>query len=562
MLKPIATNPSYPLREQRQRLRKRLSEDHFDVAIIGGGITGASIARDAALRGYRVALVEQSDFAFGTSSRSSRLVHGGLRYLEHGQIGLVFESVSERARLADLARHLVRPLPFVFPVYRRQGRRLWMVDSGLWLYDALALFRNFRTHETLSPRGITDLLPGIHSSGLTGGVLYYDYQTDDARLVLENIISARAAGATILSYAQMQGFLYDKGRVSGLQVTDLILDESFTLRARAVVCAAGPWTDPVMALSNSSKHWLNPTKGVHLVVPRERLPLDKALVMRHPQDKRVHFALPYHERTVLGTTDTFHEGDPATIQATREDVRYLLLSANAYFPGADLKEEDVISSWAGLRPLLAQEDLDDPSAVSREHVIESRTDGVVVIAGGKLTTYRRMAAECMEEVVTAIAAGGGPAPKKTAPTHKMPLPGAEGLRTDSALDDLAARLARRFGNQETGRHLAEVYGSRSQSIVELVNADPTLASSVIEGLPHVWAEILFSARHELICTLNDLMIRRTQLFYRDLDQGLGVAEEIAERIAPILDWDRAETDRQVEKYRLQVADNRRWRSEP
>jgi glycerol-3-phosphate dehydrogenase len=561
MLRPIATNTTFQLTEQRRRLRTRLSEERFDLAIIGGGITGASIARDAALRGYRVALVEQADFAFGTSSRSSRLVHGGLRYLEHGQIGLVFESVSERARLADLARHIVRPLPFVFPVFRRQGRRLWMVDSGLWLYDALALFRNFRTHETLSPRGVTDHLPGIRSSGLTGGVLYYDYQTDDARLVLENIISARAAGATILSYAQMTGFEYDGQRVSGLEVHDLIDDESFTLSARTVVCAAGPWTDPVMGLSKKTKHWLNPTKGVHLVVPRDKLPLDKALVMRHPQDKRVHFALPYHERTVLGTTDTFHEGDPAKVRATRDDVRYLLLSANDYFPGANLQEEDVISSWAGLRPLLAQEDLDDPSAVSREHVIESRSDGVVVIAGGKLTTYRRMAAECMEEVVTAIAAGGGPAPKKTAPTHRMPLPGAEGLRTDSALDDLAARLARRFGSRETGQHLAEVYGSRSQSIVDLVNADPKLASCIIEGLPHVWAEILFSARHELVCTLTDLMVRRTQLFYRDLDQGLGVAQEIAERIAPILDWDAAETDRQVEAYREEVADNRHWRTE-
>ena len=548
---------SLPL-EQRAEVAARLSRETFDLVIIGGGINGAGIARDAALRGYSVALLEQDDFAFGTSSRSSRLIHGGLRYLEHGRVRLVFESVSERSRLSHNARHIVRPLPFIFPVYKGE-RSLLTMDLGLWIYDALALFRNYRDHESLTPLGVSDLVPGVRMEGLKGGVLYYDYATDDARLVLENVLAARALGGALLSYCRVEGLQRKNGRVEAAVARDRLTGETITVRGRVVICAAGPWTDQVLALADNKERYLRPTKGVHFVVPRARLRLGASLVMRHPQDGRVLFALPYHEHSVIGTTDTDFDEDPGEVRATAGDVRYLLDAAAHYFPTANLCADDVVSTWAGVRPLLDPGDVTDPSAVSREHRIEARRDGIVVIAGGKLTTYRRMVEECVDVAAPLLDAAGA-VPRRHRPTHRLPLPGAQGLETDADLDALAGRVAAALSDPGVGQHLAYTYGVRASAIAALAEADPSAAHPIVEGLPFVWGEVTFAAREELALTLADALSRRTQILYRAADQGLGAAEEAASRMGRELGWDSAEQSRQVQAYREVVAANRSWQA--
>jgi glycerol-3-phosphate dehydrogenase len=543
----------------RDGVRARLGGATFDLVIVGGGINGAAIARDAALRQYSVALLEQNDFGFGTSSRSSRLIHGGLRYLEHGLVRLVFESVSERARLAKNARHIVRPLPFVFPVYKGQ-RGLRTMDMGLWIYDALALFRNYQNHEELTPLAATEMFPGLRAEGFQGGVLYYDYQTDDARLVLENVLSANAAGAACLSYGRVDAIAEDREDIRELEVRDLLSSASFTVRGRVVVLAAGPWTDRVLSMARIEERWLRGTKGVHIVVPRQRLPVGAALVMRHPEDGRMLFALPYFERTVIGTTDTDFAGDPAEVAATAEDVRYLLDSAGFYFPGAGLTADDVIATWAGVRPLLDPGEVKDPSAVSREHRIDARPDGLVVIAGGKLTTYRRMAGECVDLATELLAARGGPARRRHAATHRSPLPGAMGLESDAELEALSLRLERVFGDINAGRHVAYAYGARAERVAALVEEDRSSAAPIVEGLPYRWAEVTFAVREDLALTLADVLQRRTQIFYRAADQGLSVAAAVATRMGRELSWTPEERARQVAAYEDDVAANRRWRS--
>ena len=552
--------PRDPLAQRRATLA-RLREEPFDLVVVGGGITGAAVARDALVRGYRVALIERTDYGFGTSSRSSRLVHGGLRYLEHGQVALVFESLDERARLARLARHLVRPLPFLFPVYRGDERRLLTVRLGFWAYDALALFRNYRFHRTLPASRVVESMPGLCVEDLKGGVLYYDYQTDDARLVLENALAAHALGGAVLSQVEAKSFDFAHGRVRSVEVQDRLSGEVFAVRATAVVCAAGPWTDELLGRAGESRRWLRPTKGVHIVVPRARLPVDEALVMRHPDDRRLHFVLPYHEHTVVGTTDTDFHDDPAHVAATAADVRYLFTSVARYFPAVTLRPEEVVSSWAGVRPLLDQDPGADPSALSREHRIQVRPDGLVVIAGGKLTTFRRMAAECVDAASRAIAAGGGPSHRRGAGTRELFLPGGVGLTSDEELAALQARLAESAGDPQVGAHLGLLYGARAPEVLALAGTHPRLGRRIAEDLPYLWAEVAFAGREEFACTLSDVLVRRTQLFYRDSEQGLGVAEEAAELLAPILGWDPSEQARQVAAYRALVAENRAWREE-
>ncbi|PID39571.1 MAG: glycerol-3-phosphate dehydrogenase [Proteobacteria bacterium] len=550
------------LRERREEAHQRLGEGVYDLAIVGGGINGASIARDAALRGYRVCLLEQSDLGFGTSSRSSRLIHGGLRYLEQAEVGLVFESVSERYTLTHTARHLVRPLAFVVPVYKGDAFPLFAVDLGLWVYDALALFRNYKNHTRLSASQLKRFVPGLRAEGLSGAVRYYDYQTDDARLVLENALGAQQAGAELLTYCRVDGFDYRQNRVKNVRATDLITETELRVRAHCVLCAAGPWTDRVLGMTERPDRWLRPSKGVHIVVPREKLALDDALTMRHPEDRRVLFVLPYHERTVIGTTDTDFDADPDNLEASCEDVRYLLAAAQHAFPEVDLGPDDVLSSWTGLRPLLRQEDAGSPSAVSREHRIQVRTDGVIVIAGGKLTTYRKMAAECLELAAPAIGMAGGTPPRRGEQTRQVPLPGAVGLASEGALEDLTGEVSQPFADGAyVGTHLATVYGSRAREVATIARSEPGASDRVDSELPYVWAEATHAGRHELCCTLEDFMVRRTHLFYRCRDQGLAVAERAAEILGKELGWDASERKAQVAAYEARVEANNAWRGD-
>ena len=567
--------PSTPA-EQRARKIKALQEGVYDAVIIGGGINGAAVARDAALRGLRVAMLEQNDLAFGTSSRSSRLIHGGLRYLELGELGLVFEAVNERALLSRVARHIARPLPFIVPVYDGDTFPLFLVDVGLWIYDGLALFRNYQTHRKLDAEALLRQLPGARSEGLHGGVHYYDYQTNDARLVLENALGAERARADLLTYCRVEELLYSHGKVAGVRARDRLSGVELTLKTRVVVSAAGPWTDEVLAKSDRPERWLRPSKGVHIVVPREKLATDEALVLRHPKDNRVLFILPYHERTVIGTTDTDFEGDPADLWATRDDVEYLVAAAKYQFPHCPLRAEDTISNWAGIRPLLAQQDADNPSAVSREHRIHARSDGLVVVAGGKLTTYRSMADECVGKMLPLIEEAGGNLPQRGCETDKTPLPGAKGLRSDDDLWALCEHIGSAFGEtpdqisreehipcNAIGRHLGMTYGIRSHEVATIAQ-DMGLNGEdarVDPELPFSWAEFVYAARAEMAMSLEDAMIRRSHIFFRGASQGLPYAERAAELMGKELGWSGAEQQAQVEHYERVVAKSRAWRDE-
>ena len=540
-----------------------------DLVIIGGGITGAGIARDAALRGLKVALFEKSDFGSGTSSKSSKLIHGGLRYLEHGEIGLVFESVSERRVQTRVAPHLVRPLAFLVPIYRDTKPGLEVMNLGLWIYDSLALFRAPRMHRTFrGAKAANAVEPCLRTDGLRGVIEYYDCATDDARLVLENVIDAQAIGAECCSYTEVTRLVRDaRGRVVAVAVRDVLTGLQREVACRAVVIAAGAWTDEVVRRFELpvKRELLRRTKGVHIVIPHERLPLARACTLISPVDGRVIFAIPWRGRTVVGTTDTDFTGTADDCHADADDVRYLCESANGYFPGSKLTPDDVIATWAGLRPLIRAGDDQPESAVSREHEVFTRDDGVVIIAGGKLTTYRRMAAEAVRAAIkwlrehdeTFEAAG-----RERAGTKHRPLPGGAGLDPPT-LESVAAigrALMDELGlDADAATNLCGVYGARAPELAALIRAEPALRDRLDPELPYVWAEVEFAVASDRARTVDDVLSRRVPLLLVARDQGLGVCEAVAARMAARLGWSDEERARHVEVYRRAVADSRRFR---
>ena len=538
----------------------------YDIVVIGGGITGAGIARDAALRGLKVALFEKSDYASGTSSKSSKLVHGGLRYLEHGEIGLVFESVSERRVQTRVAPHLVRPLPFLIPIYKGSKPGLEVMNFGLWIYDSLALFRAPRMHKTFrGPRAALELEPALRPDGLRGALEYYDCSTDDARLVLENALDARSLGADCHTYTEVTKLERgEAGRITGVAVRDRLTGEARSVTARVVILAAGAWTDEMIARFEIpfERPLLRRTKGVHIVVPRERLPLARAITLISPVDHRVMFAIPWRERTVLGTTDTDFSGTPDDVAADAADVQYLVDSANGVFPGAKLGIEDVIATWAGLRPLIAAPPNVDESDVSREHEVFTRPDGLVIIAGGKLTTYRRMARQAVNETIKLLDQLSESVTVNRVGTKDRPLPGAAGL-TATDLEGVAA-IGRQLMEDhkldlDTATHLCGVYGARAHLLAARITEDPALGERLDRELPYVWAEVEFAARHDLARTVEDVLARRVPLLLVSRDQGLGVCERVADILAGLLAWQPAQRAQLLDEYRAEVALSRRWR---
>ncbi|MBI4618487.1 MAG: glycerol-3-phosphate dehydrogenase/oxidase [Planctomycetes bacterium] len=534
-------------------------EATFDVAIVGGGITGAGIARDAAMRGLSVALVEKGDIASGTSSRSSRLIHGGLRYLEQGRLGLVFEALEERTVLCRIAPHLARPLPFLFPVYEGSRRGLWTVSAGMWIYDGLSFFRSYRLHKTLSAVRVRELEPRLASDGLAGGVLYYDCATNDARLTLENAIAAGRAGASIATWCEATGFLREGGRVAGLAARDRLGGAEFEVRARVVVVAAGPWLDCQLPLATGSQsRFLRPTKGVHLVVPSSRLPVSHAVVGSAVADRRVIFLLPWGGFTIVGTTDTDYDGDPDRVAADAADVEYLLATANACIPGADLGPFDVASTYAGLRPLLRQEGVPE-SELSREHRILEPAEGLLAIAGGKLTTYRRMAAEVVDRALRELPPGTALHP--ACRSAEEPLPGAPGWtweNVDGSTEEKAL-LAEHKIPPDVVKHLLRTYGARAFEIASLAGKDPLLATRIHPDRPNLWAGLDFAVEEEMALRLEDFLVRRTSLFHKAPDQALGLARPVAERMARLLGWEEARVEEEVANYRELVAASRAFR---
>jgi glycerol-3-phosphate dehydrogenase len=520
-----------------------LGSREFDVLVIGGGITGCAVARDAALRGLSVALVEKDDFASGTSSRSSRLIHGGVRYLEHGHVHLVFESSAERHRLLRLAPHLVRPLAFTWPVYAGARIPRWKLGAGLLLYDALALFRNVERHKRLSRSAVLAREPRLRSDGLVGGAQYYDAATNDARLTLANAIAAAEAGAIVLNHTGVETLQKARGTISGATVREEIERTLINIRAKVVVNATGPWSNAVRSMdAPTDTAWgtTRGSKGAHIAVPRDRIGNNDALTLLSPNDQRVFFVLPADRHAIIGTTDTYSSESPDEVRATNEDVRYLLNAANTFFPQAGLREEDVVSAWAGIRPLLPATS-ETPGAVTREHAVTTSESGLVTITGGKLTTYRVMAHDVIAVVLRRLGA-----PPSADRATSSPLPGGD----FQSVQDLIGAIDDVTGDRALAKHLATAYGTRWTEVWRSIREDG--ADRIADGLPYTTGELRYCVSRELATTLGDLFIRRTHLAFETRDHGLGAASRSAAAIGPLLRWDAAAHARAVGEYEREV----------
>jgi glycerol-3-phosphate dehydrogenase len=553
----------------REEMWEQIPEE-ADVVVIGGGITGAGIVRDAARRGLRVVMFEQNDIAYGTSSRSSKLIHGGLRYLESYEFSLVFESVSERRVILDLAPHLVNPLAFLFPVYQGARKSLRMISAGMWLYDGLALFRSPKRHKTLKPPEVAKEEPMLRQEGLQGAPVYYDCSTDDARLTLETVIDATLNGGIAVSWARVEALTKsEQGRVSGVVVKNMRDGGLKEVKAHTVINATGPWTDDVLAMSGPrTSKMLRLTKGIHIVVERDRLPVEHAVVLFHPTDERVLFALPWGDRTYVGTTDTDYDGVPGQEYATLEDVDYLIAAANYYFPNDHIDRRDVIATWSGLRPLIAPEaDVGDmaESQVSREHQIHIGEDGLITIAGGKLTTYRKMAKECVDTAVQILKLTGQlPEDLQSGQTFKFPLPGAVGWPEDDDHDKVADQISEICEcdlSPSIRRHLVDTYGMRALELAKLCAEHPRLLEPIVPGRIEIMAQVDFGVHEELAASVTDIMVRRTQIFFRDHQQGLQSVEKVADRMAELIGWSAEERQRSIDEYKAEVALSQKWREE-
>ena len=522
-MRPMPTPPPIP---PKPRQFSRLGDERFDVLVIGGGITGAGIARDLALRGATVALVEQGDFAAGTSSRSTRLIHGGLRYLQHYDFGLVFEACRERRILQRIAPHLVQPLPLMIPLYRGARHSRALVRAGLTLYDLLALFRNTHPHRILAAGEARRRQPLLDPRGLNGAALYWDCRMDDARLCLENVLAAREAGAVTVNYAQVTGLRHRAGRIAGATVEDRETGEIVEVAARVVVNAAGPWLDRVGAWTNGWTPRLRPTRGSHLLVPRLDGG-DEALFLSSDRDDRMFFVIPWGELSLIGTTDLDDCGPPEQAAASPAEIDYLLEQAARYLPGTRLGTGDVVSTFAGIRPLLAGK-AGEASTVSREHALFETADGLLAIGGGKYTTYRAMAAEMSDRVMARLGR-----PRGRVQTGRLPLPGgAPGW--DRLTRDLPPQ-ARRLGLEPAEvRRVVGRYGARTAHLFELLDAEPELAAPVAEGLPLRHCEVVYAALYEMARTPEDVLRRRSALALlpgHGLAAAAAVADQLGRRLA-------------------------------
>jgi len=475
------------LPDQRSLTIASLTQAPLDLLIIGGGIVGTGIARDAAMRGLKVGLVEQHDFAFGTSSRSSRLLHGGLRYLAQGRIGLVHEASVEKKIIHHIAPHLAEPLPFIFPTYRgNKDWRLWQLKIGVKVYDLLCGGRNLGRSTWLGKDDVLQAVPGLNATGLNGAVRYYDGFTNDARLVLDTLRSATRGGAHAINYCRFGDA--QRSDVWTCEIEDRLTQTSFSVRARALVNATGPWADGL----SHSRVKLRLTKGIHLVVDRTRVPVPDTVVMTEGQ--RILFAIPWGERTILGTTDTDYDGSLDHVTADETDIRYVLQITNTFFPAARLTTQDVISTWAGLRPLIADPS-GDPSDISRSHEIDNPEPGWWDVAGGKLTTYRLMAEETVDEIAKWLKAAVSPC--RTA--EKPLLPASEVAGVSGILP-------------------------------------PPFSRDVVE---HFFAK-------EWAIHLDDVMVRRTrwQHYHHDAAQK---AQQVAEWMGGLLNWSDAEQAMELQR---------------
>jgi glycerol-3-phosphate dehydrogenase len=518
----------------------------LDILVVGGGVVGAGAALDAATRGLTVGLVEARDFASGTSSRSSKLIHGGLRYLEMLDFRLVAEALQERGLLIQkLAPHLIKPVPFVYPLVHRGWERLY-AGSGVALYDTLGLLsgrsRGVPHHRHLTRRGARRIVPALKKDALIGALQYYDAQVDDARHTMFIARTAAAYGAHVASRSRVVGLLREGERVVGAQVHDLESGRTFDVRARQVVNATGVWTDETQGLAGERGQFhVRASKGIHLVVPRDRIRSDSGLILR--TEKSVLFVIPWGSHWIIGTTDTDWSLGKAHPAASAADISYLLDHVNTVLD-PPLTADDVEGVYAGLRPLLSGES-ESTSKLSREHAVAHSVPGLVVIAGGKYTTYRVMAKDAVDAAVHALeTVDGRKVPESV--TDDVPLLGAEGYH---ALWNGRTVLAQRSGLHEARiEHLLNRYGSLVFEVLDLVAADPTLREPLAGASDYLRAEAVYAASHEGARHLDDVLARRTRISIETFDRGTGVVDEVARLVAPVLGWSEEQVEREVAHY--------------
>ena len=534
---PARLDPAY-----RRLALDTLRTSQFDVLVIGGGVVGAGAALDAASRGLSVALVEARDWAAGTSSRSSKLIHGGLRYLEQLDFGLVREALRERARLLHrLAPHLVRPVPFLYPLRHRAWERAY-VGAGVLLYDTIGGARALPPHRHLSRRRALGLAPSLRDDALTGAIRYYDAQVDDARFTMMLARTAAQHGATVLNRVAATKLVVDDGRVVDAEVRDAESGREFTVRARRVISATGVWTDELHRLAGTEGEFhVSMSKGVHVLVPRERLDLATGLIMR--TERSVLFVIPWDEHWIIGTTDTPWSLDRANPAASRADVEYILAHVNSVLRDP-LTPADLVGVYAGLRPLLAGRS-GDTAKLSREHAVSEPVPGLFVVAGGKFTTYRVMAAD----VVDAAASGLG---REVAPslTHRLPVLGAVGYHE---LWSNRIALARRAGLRvSVVERLLRRYGTLVTDLLGVIDKDAGLADPVDGAEPYLRAEVVYAVTHEGALHIEDVLARRTRVSIETADHGERAASAVAELVAAHLGWDAETAAAEVTAYRAQV----------
>jgi glycerol-3-phosphate dehydrogenase len=522
----------------------RLATERFDVLVIGGGITGAGAALDAASRGLRVALVESRDLASGTSSRSSKLIHGGLRYLEQFDFKLVYEALRERDLLVSkLAPHLVKPVSFMYPLYKKVVERPY-VGAGLVLYDAMeGTRRPVPHHRHLSARGALKRAPALSPDRLAGAILYYDAQVDDARHTLTVARTAAAHKAVIATRVSAVEVLHgpDGTRVTGTRVLDEETGRSFDVSAAAVVVCAGVWTDLVHELAGvQAGYRVRMSKGVHVVVPRESVDATTGMILR--TDKSVLFFIPWGERWIVGTTDTDFTGDRAEPAATEEDIEYIFTAANRVL-ARPLTRADVIAVYAGLRPLVTSVDNGSKptTKLSREHVVDVPLPGLASIAGGKFTTYRLMARDVIDAAVVGF---GCEVPESV--TDQVPLLGADGL---AAVQPAAGRLAEDYGvSRAAVEHLLGRYGTLAEELLNLIRSDAGLARPLAEGHPYLRAEVAYAVTHENALHVEDVLMRRTRLFIESADAGASAAADVVAIMGRVLGWGRRRRAAETRRY--------------
>jgi glycerol-3-phosphate dehydrogenase len=539
--------------EYRAQALQRLQTEELDILVIGAGVTGAGCALDAVTRGLRVGLVEARDFAAGTSSRSTKLFHGGLRYLEQLNFRLVFEALKERKlALEKLCPHLAKPVQFIYPLQRRGIDRAY-AGLGIGVYDVMGAGRGVPHHmRHLGRRKTLELFPSADRSALTGAITFYEGQVDDARHTMMIARTAARYGALLASSTRVTGFLREQGRIVGVHARDLESGAELTIRAKQVINAAGVWIDEIQQMVGGRGQFrVRASKGVHLLVPRDRINSGAGLITRTA--KSLLFIIPWGSHWIIGTTDTDWNLDLAHPAASQADIDYLLGEANALLADK-LAREDVVGVYAGLRPLLSGES-DSTSKLSREHAVASPVPGLVMVAGGKYTTYRVMAKDAVD---AAVHASGQQVSECR--TEDVPIIGADGyLGYWNARDQMAARWGLRTAQVE---HLLNRYGSLIEELLELIDDRPDLKEPLSSAPEYLKVEALYAVTHEGALHLDDILARRTRISIETWDRGVSAAEEVAHLVAPALGWDDATIAREIDHYRKRVEAERDSQEQP